>query len=319
MSLLERYRNSKSNVKVAVVGDVMFDEYFICDIVGISPEEEVALKLKPVETFCKPGGAANVATNLARMGAKTFLFSATGDDNEGNVLFDELQDKGVNSYLTYGYRANTTKKTRYITRKGRHLFRVDREETKPINCQCTELILKDLEAFGPYDIIVVSDYDKGVVTDSLMNSINNLGVKFIVDPKGDSYKKYGLPLLMTPNEQEAATLDKASKLSAACYSGVNVLITLSERGSRLITDKLFKDIPVRKREFGDPAGCGDAAIAGAAMSIAKGLSLEDASYVANAAGACAFDHTGVYAVTHDELIKELEYPIYKGEDECKSK
>lgn len=303
----------KAGRSVVVIGDVMLDEYITCDVLGHSPEDELAPKLRICgEASYKLGGAANVAHNLAKLGLEVHLHGCTGDDAQNLQLLVMLRDAGVQCELSLSD-SPTIVKTRYMTRKGRQAVRVDRERMFVGRCEQRMSLLEALPNVGLY---VVSDYGKGTVDQTVMAWLAKKGARCIVDPKRNDFEFYGCPELITPNENELNVAfprepDLHAKLLAAGRSARAVLVTRGIRGSVLRAGDRVRAYSVREREVGDPAGCGDSVIAGVAFGLANDWSLEDACALGNACGACAMDHVGVNAVNPPEVLEELRSFDYR--------
>lgn len=311
-------RDVGENIKVAVVGDVMLDEHVECQVLGISPEDDLAWKLKILKSWSRPGGAANVAMNLKSLGADVALFGAVGFDRAAEALGEHLDRAGIK--FTYGARKDriTSVKRRYMTQRGKHICRVDNECFNPIY-DGAELAAKVL-AFAP-EVIVVSDYAKGVITHGMIEQFDIHSIPYIVDPKDKPFSFYGNAAVFTPNLKEFYAIQGADPdETMRPYDllrglepdnpGQHILVKMGGNGADLYSANpyMWEDIEhynVRTREVGDPAGCGDSLIAGLAFALSLGWPMDKACRLAVAAGACAYDHTGVYSVTRADLEREL--------------
>lgn len=328
--------------RVAVVGDVMLDRYIHCEVVGISPEDDVAPNIRELYVKDIPGGAGNTALNLRALGADTFLASVVGQDSEAEKLTGALRNgsslpggtQGIakeRMKLVEDTNRNTTLKTRFVTERGRQLLRNNREHTYSISNKVCEQLIGALVNFAP-TMIVVSDYAKGVVCRNLISGIRStLPEAFIaVDPKQFSMDFYHDADLLKPNLAEfhkligvraegALDIDALVKhlkpVDRRQSSIDNILVTCGNGGGFLVTRgesawSISRRFVVNKREVGDPSGCGDSSMAALVWALGAGWTLNEASELAFAAGACAYDHLGVRAVTRAELLKELETHAY---------
>lgn len=327
--------------RVAVVGDVMLDVHVHCEVTGISPEDDIAPKLRIREETYRPGGAGNVALNLKSLGLvdEVYLFGAVGIDAEGEMIKCVIEGAGINFYGSQCSDRYTTTKTRYLTNRGKHICRVDRESTYVNMTVCRDIEMSMAEV-GAFDAIIVSDYGKGVVTYELMNFLHEFICKkyfpIIVDPKGDNFEKYGSVYAVTPNQKEFAGVLREeyddNTYSLRCLSE-HVILTRGHMGCSALSFDHKKNfvgsyvdrfglIPARVREVGDPTGCGDSFLAGFTSKLVslwgsdqlngtfQGLQM--ACCFANAVGACAYDHQGARSVTMDEVEKELKtFDYYK--------
>jgi len=310
MSDLDRLLTAVSPQKVAVIGDIILDEHVYCDVLGISPEDDLAPKLRVSSRVYKLGGAANTAHNLKTLGVEqVYLFGRRGNGRDTFFHFDMLcTEADIIAQLCHSD-VDIPVKSRYLTRMGRHVARVDCEQISPMRKEETAEILKLIDECGPFRFIVVSDYAKGTITEELMQSLGTRGC-LIVDPKIKDFRKYGNVHVITPNEKEwEACMLYAGKAK-------NVVVTLSGVGCRWVGCDGYAVCNVRTREVGDPTGCGDSFIAGLTYALMAGLAMPDACCFANAVGACAYDHTGVHAVTREEVQAELKTFEY-GREGCK--
>jgi D-beta-D-heptose 7-phosphate kinase/D-beta-D-heptose 1-phosphate adenosyltransferase len=327
MTLLERFNEARlvPNRPVIVLGDIMLDEYVSCDVLGHSPEDELAHKLKVFGTpTYRLGGAANVANNLVSLGLYVHIFGYTGHDERRYTLWNMMKDRGIRCWVHHPVSGSPTIiKTRYVTRRGRQVIRVDTEEEFDVKPAFRRKLLDECLGDKLDHLFVVSDYKKGTVDETTIEWLAEHKCRYIVDPKQPDFGFYRKPVLITPNEQELirATSKSFSEAStearlqlATAQSGA-VLVTLSGKGSMLCVQTIntgrLHHLGVRCREVGDPAGCGDSLLAGVAFGLVCGWTLELACRFGNACGACAMDHLGVNAVSPEEVIKELNSYNYE--------
>ena len=303
--------------KVAVIGDVMLDAYFFCAVRGFSPEDDVAPKLHLRSRQYRPGGAANVACCLSRWGVPVGLFGVCGNDYSCETLSSLLRKERLERvYLPSLNGRVTTCKTRLVTSKSRQVVRLDEESEIDLNESDIMGMVHAIIDYRP-DWLVFSDYNKGVVNRMLIDQLKHLFMDFltVVDPKHPNFDFYGPVFAITPNEKEfQAFKDEGAEdpMNPACLAK-HLVITRAERGSRVCTGGLQPEfeVPVRKREMGDPAGCGDAYLAAPVYSLSSGESFERACLTASAAGALAFDMLGVACPTLEQIEAELKHPEYK--------
>jgi bifunctional ADP-heptose synthase (sugar kinase/adenylyltransferase) len=293
----------KQDSKIAVIGDIMLDKHVHCEIIGLSPEDDGALKIRTMTEIKKPGGAANVVNNLKTLGCQNIhLYGTIGNDTEGQELTNLITNVKLNLH-TLNDRPTTTK-TRYVSPKGRHIVRIDKEITKPIDTEIKNKIIKELEN-TEYDAIIISDYAKGVVTEELCKEVHCCSKLILVDPKDKNLMKYGPVYAMTPNEQEWGNGTK--------NEAYNLIVTKGKKGCTINNGKTTIEWPVREREMGDPTGCGDSFIAGLTMALITNIEINKACNIGMAVAACAVDHDGAYAVPLHELEKELKtFPYFLG-------
>lgn len=296
-----------------VVGDIMLDQYVTCDVIGQSPEDDVALKLRPVKRVYKGGGALNVALNLDKLGAQVDLIGRTGRDAARDILLNLVHNNTlIELHEAVSENCPTTQKTRYMTSKQhRHVCRVDDEcVSDEKDSEIVTLFKRHIKE--THDLIIISDYGKGVVSNNLIRQLGAQAVPYIVDPKRKDLKDYGPAVAITPNEAEG--LDDRNQTKS--FFSDWLIVTQSERGASAFRQhpdfgstgrpQFMFSKPTRLREVGDPAGCGDSFVATFALAVAQGATPEQAVSLGCAAGAVAYDHVGVHNVSMDELLSELE-------------
>jgi D-glycero-beta-D-manno-heptose-7-phosphate kinase len=300
------WRERVAAAHVLVVGDVMLDRYWFGDVERISPEAPVAVA-KIARTEERPGGAANVARNIAALGARATLLSVTGDDEAGKALERLLESERVTTLFLRDAAITTTVKLRVIARQ-QQLLRIDFEQ--PPSHELLSAKLADYERLlGEVDVVVMSDYGKGGLAHiaTMIDSARAEGTRVLVDPKGEDWAKYRGANLLTPNlgelrqvigrwddEQELAR--KAQWLRSEL--GVDaLLVTRSEEGMTLFSAEGVVSIPAQAREVYDVSGAGDTVIASLGALIAAGATVEDAMRIANEAAGVVVGKLGT-AVAH---------------------
>ena len=303
--------------KILVVGDLMIDHYLWGKCERISPEAPVQVVAIDKETSVL-GGAGNVINNLASLGADVEVISVIGNDSnaaELKTLLDDIHIK-TDTLIVQNHR-NTSKKSRIIA-SHQQVVRYDKESTEDISIQAQEEILQtftnNIEA---YDIVLLSDYGKGVLTDDLTKKLiaeaNKSHKKVLVDPKGNNYSKYAGSYLLTPNKKEAieasgieikdeeTLLQAIVKLKNECALKVS-LITLSEDGIAIYDDQLRKH-PTVAREVYDVTGAGDTVIASLGFSLACGYDIDKAVKFSNLAAGVVVGKLGSATATLNEIIE----------------
>lgn len=289
--------------KILVIGDIMMDKHVHCEVLGLSPEDDLTPKVRVAKERASLGGAANTAVNLQTLGADVTLLGIIGKDTPGLWVLDQLRKHNI---IAEGFQhptRPTTVKTRYLTPRGRHIIRIDHEEDRQ-----SKLFLQWLKGVKLPSVaaIVVSDYAKGLVSPDVMDMLRKSNdCPIVVDPKRP-LEAYGKIFAATPNHNEFERCLDPDNLCS--YQGADwIVVTLGSKGCDLIDKvKLSSErIPTRAREVGDPTGCGDSFVAAFAYAIVKGFSTKDACRIGNAAGAVKYDHRGVYAVSVRELVSEM--------------
>ena len=310
---------------ILVIGDLMIDHYLWGSCNRISPEAPVQVVDIKNETTVL-GGAGNVVNNLRALGAEVTVMSVVGDDDVATELVGMLDLLGVNRYLILDENRKTTKKSRIIA-SHQQVVRYDKESKEEITPECErELVLKIFETIDQYDAVILSDYGKGVLSESLTHKIifaaSGADLKVLVDPKGEDYCKYRGAYLLTPNKAEArlATgidiVDDASLLNALkklqmCGSLEVPMITLSEDGIAMLdsNNRVIKK-PTVAREVYDVTGAGDTVIASLGYCVAQGIPIEQAIEFANLAAGVVVGKLGSATATLEE-IEEYKGTIHK--------
>jgi D-beta-D-heptose 7-phosphate kinase/D-beta-D-heptose 1-phosphate adenosyltransferase len=299
-----------SRTQVVVAGDVMLDQYLFGATSRISPEAPVPV-VHVQKTDDRPGGAANVAVNLASLGAKTRLIGAVGNDAAANTLETLLTRHGIDcAFARVGDRPTITK-TR-VQSRGQQLIRLDQENATEL--KDSALVAAVGEALAGAGAVVLSDYGKGALTDvrKMIELCREAGVPVLVDPKGRDFEKYRGATLLTPNQGEfeavAGHCETDAELAARGWQMVEdleltaLLVTRSEKGMMLLesgNEPLF--LSTQAREVYDVTGAGDTVIATLAGALASGQSMASAAALANIAAGLVVRKIGVATVTPGEI------------------
>ena len=327
---MDRIRTKKP--QIAVIGDLMIDHYIWGECKRISPEAPVQIVSTSKESMVL-GGAGNVINNLHSLDAKVSIFSVVGDDSNAEEI-DKLltQTSLVDKVIVHESSRLTTKKSRIIA-SSQQVIRYDSETSDNILLGSQFALLEALKKnFFNYDVILLSDYGKGVLTPSLTQDIISLAKDFnkpvLVDPKGLDYSKYKGATLLTPNKKEAslATHIEIINNDTLMTAGVKLkneleldatLITISEDGIALFENEMTI-IPTVAREVYDVTGAGDTVLASLGVALASDFSLKEACEFANKAAAVVVAKVGSATVTLNE-IEEYEHSLNKGQSESKIK
>ena len=297
--------------RVLVAGDVMLDRYWFGEVSRISPEAPVpVVKVDRVEE--RPGGAANVARNVAALSAKASLLSVVGRDEAGRCLRQLLKRDRIAASLHDDPTISTTVKLRVIGRR-QQLLRAD-FETLPSH-EVLASKLKDFERLlKSCDVVILSDYGKGGLAHiaRMIALARRHNKPVLVDPKGEDYSRYRGATLVTPNRaelqavvggwsSEAALTAKAQNLRQRLGIG-GILVTRSEEGMTLYRRGSRLHVPAQAREVYDVSGAGDTVIATIAVMLAAGQDLESAVRIANRAAGIVVGKFGTAVVQPDELF-----------------
>ncbi len=315
------YISKFDNCKILVIGDLMLDEYVWGDVDRISPEAPVQIVSVQKEDYTL-GGAGNVANNLAVLGGKVSVCGVIGDAEYGDRLIRKFEELKVNiSGIVRETGRVTTRKTRIIA-SHQHVLRIDRETGKEISADTFERITRFIEENIPdTDVLLISDYGKGLLTDTLLKKIISVsrqyGKKILADPKGLDFSRYAGVSLLTPNKKEAAIasgieITDDETLFKAGYkilqrSGIeNLLITCGRDGMVLFEPgKSPLKIRAEARQVFDVSGAGDTVLSVMGLGIASGCSFEESAHLANTAAGIVVGKVGTATVSKEELIAAL--------------
>ena len=311
--------------KVLVIGDLMIDHYLWGSCERISPEAPVqVVDIKKESTVL--GGAGNVVNNLRALNMDVTVMSVTGDDEVAEELIQMLENLGSDHFLIMDENRQTSKKSRIIA-SHQQVVRYDKESKETINYEYEQaLVYKIFETINQYDIVILSDYGKGVLTDSLISKVifaaSGCDTKVLVDPKGEDFTRYRGAYLLTPNKSEAQKAtdivikDDASLLEALKTLRNNAslavpMITLSEDGIAILdeNDKVIKK-PTVAREVFDVTGAGDTVISALAYGISNEMSMDKALEFANLAAGVVVGKLGSATASLEE-IEEYKSSLHK--------
>ena len=303
-------REQFSKTRLLVVGDVMLDRYWFGDTKRISPEAPVPIvQVEKIDE--RLGGAANVARNVAALGAQTTSLGIAGNDEPGKRVIELLKASGVDSQLEIDAKVPTIVKLRVIARQ-QQLIRLDFEETPS-----EQALAHKLERFeklvGSADVVILSDYGKGALG-QVAHMIEQARAQkkiVLVDPKGEDYEKYRGATVLTPNRSELRQVvgqwsseEDLTRRAQDLRRSLNLqalLLTRSEEGMSLFTEQGVSHVKAQAREVFDVSGAGDTVIATLAVALAAEWPLEKAMGLANRAGGIVVGKLGTATVTSEEL------------------
>jgi len=312
-----------STINVLVIGDIILDQYIHGTVTRTSPEANVPVVLQQ-SVNASLGGAANVALNIESLKSNAILLGGIGNDTEGLEIEKKLADTSLNTtFLISTPKRCTTTKTRIIDNEG-HLIRVDREDTAPYPIALENILITNLQKIlteNKIDIIILQDYNKGVLTKSsiprILEEVTQRNIPYVVDPKINNFFAYHGATLFKPNLKElhiafqdfSEPINNLSKISNELRIKTNSvfnLITLGENGLYLDESNNVINLPALKVDTPDVCGAGDAVISIAALAIAKNCTLKEIARWSNAAGHLACTKIGVNPIRLDEFINIVE-------------
>ncbi|QEC67143.1 carbohydrate kinase [Panacibacter ginsenosidivorans] len=314
-----------SDLKVAVIGDVMLDTYWWGKVERISPEAPVpVVALRKKEQ--RIGGAGNVALNTVSLGAETALFTVTGDDEDADILLSLLQDQHIDTkYVVKSNERITTNKIRIISRN-QQMMRLDSEVTDYISKEDETTLIQNFTSFVKRyqpSVVIFEDYNKGVLTETLIEKIISIckehNIVTTVDPKRKNFFSFKSVEIFKPNLKEVKeglnlltdeineeVLKNIHKELHAILQHKISLITLSEKGVYIQKGNYSRIIPTHARNIADVSGAGDTVIAVASLVYAATKDITLAAQVANVAGGQVCEEVGTVAVNKEKLLNECK-------------
>ncbi|MBS3099190.1 D-glycero-beta-D-manno-heptose 1-phosphate adenylyltransferase [Candidatus Pacearchaeota archaeon] len=296
--------NKFKEKKILVIGDIMLDTYLKGEVRKMSVEAPVPV-VKIEQEFNTLGGAGNVASNIISLGGKATIFSFIGNDQAGNHIINLLEEKNIESYMER--ERKTIQKIRIIGNE-QQIARADQEEiSQKIFSDKTKVILarKSAEA----DIIIISDYAKGVINKDLIAFLTEFKHRMIIDPKPANKEIYKGAFLIKPNEKEVFDMTNVEDFEEACRKlkeelQSHILVTRGKKGMSLFSNNLVH-IPTYAREVFNITGAGDTVIATLALSLASGASINEAAIISNHAAGITVEKEGTYSVGFSELMAKI--------------
>lgn len=305
--------------KVLVAGDFLLDTYTIGKARRISPEAPVAVVHVQKEEH-RPGGAGNVALNLVSMGCQPIVIGRMGLDPYGESLLASLSKENIDTRGMIQQAGYPTPIKNRIIAENQQIVRVDHEVIMPLSLDLERKLIDNLPSLMEgVDLIAISDYGKGFLSNALLSEIIDIGrdlkIPIIADPKGSDFTKYRRSSIIKPNLSEvyvAANLPSHASLDLAAQrvleqSDCDVLmVTRSEAGISIFhRNEERQDFPVRAREVKDVTGAGDTVLAMMACALANGLSIPEAVQLSNVAAGIAIERFGCARVTLSDLARRL--------------
>ncbi len=321
---LERILAKFKDLHILVVGDLMLDRYLLGTVKRVSPEAPVPV-LDYDMTDNRPGGAANVALNVAGLGARVSTCAIVGHDQEGEILIDQMNQAGLTTdQIIRSPDRITTLKTRVMAQK-QHLLRVDREDSSDIHTGLEDELLEQVRHLlhsTNIDGIIFQDYNKGCLTSRVIRATlalaRSTGTRSYVDPKFYNVDAYQGITLLKPNLAELQSnvpfkieinpegLARASKYMRDQLSCSKMLITLSDQGIYFDDGTYQSHQPVVRRVIEDVCGAGDTVISFAALADLAGLAADELAWWSGFAGTVSCQYAGVKPISSEILQKEVQ-------------
>jgi len=315
---IKELKDNFESKRIAVIGDMMLDGYYWGDVKRVSPEAPVPV-LEVEEEFFRFGGAANVALNVLTLGGIPVPIGVIGYDNNGTILTSLLtESKIIDDGILIDETRPTTTKTRVIA-DSQHVVRIDKESKDYINDEMQNKIFNFINSqINEFDGIILQDYNKGVLSEKLIERIvelaNKKNVLITVDPKFNNFFAYKNVTVFKPNRKEAEEKlgIKITSSEDVTFAGNRLmeklnskylLMTLSEEGVAVFEKgKEEKRMPTKARKVADVSGAGDTVISTLTMALAAGADILEASYLANYAGGIVCGEVGIVPVDKEKLF-----------------
>jgi len=321
LARLKKIISRFNKTKILVVGDLMLDEYIWGKVSRISPEAPVPVVCVDKESFM-PGGASNVAGNIAALSGKAVLLGAIGRDIQGSMLKDALKNRSID---TSGIVVDNTRPTIIKTRVIAHhqqVVRIDKERQEAVSSKISSKLVDFVgKRIDKVDSLLIEDYGKGLITPHLLEEIVHLAKKknkiITVDPKEEHFSFYKGITAITPNQNEVSCAvgfqikneDTLKKAGAKLLKRLNckmALVTLGERGMRLFQKGTKAvHIPTVAQDVFDVSGAGDTVVAAFTLALSSGAKPIEAAHIANCAAGIVVGKLGTAVVTRKELEQSI--------------
>lgn len=313
MNELLNILNNFKGKRILVIGDMMLDKYIFGNVERISPEAPVQVVEVEKENYL-PGGAANVANNIAALQGNAFMAGIIGKDREADILLNELKKRNITTQgIFIDSNKPTIQKVRILGQK-QQLLRIDYEKREYLNKEIENKILNFIkEKISNIDAVIISDYAKGVITQNLIDQIKDIAKDkiIIVDPKPKHKDFYKGVSLVTPNIKEAKEMTNKEDINEVGKELINklnteILITRGEKGMSLFEKHEITHIPTKAKEVYDVSGAGDTVVATLTLALAAGATLKQAAILANHAAGITVGKLGTSTVSIEEIKQSLE-------------
>ena len=284
---------------ILVVGDIMLDHYVMGEVERISPEAPVPI-VHVYNEYSTLGGCGNTVRNIRETGANVYCLASVGNDEYGREIMTLLDNIGAVQMLVLESKRTTVKERVIASERKIQMIRIDRETTTQINHKFPIDYLRETDV--EYDIIVISDYAKGMITKELMDHLHTLNVPIIVDPKPQNFKLYSNVFMITPNEKEWHEIVKLTFPNPP-NSMDYILLTEGKEGMTLMDnrDKSYTKIESTPVDVYNVSGAGDTVVSIMAVCLSMGWNPIDAAHVANRCAAYVVTQVGTSVVPKDKF------------------
>jgi len=320
-TLVEKFMMHLPGTRILVVGDLMLDEYVWGRTDRISPEAPVQVVEVQREDL-RLGGAGSVINYLVVLGCRVSVASVVGDDSDGQVLRQMLSEKNIDDAGIIAVPGRITSRKTRILASNQQMLRIDRESRTPVNDEQGRVLVDFVrDRIDQFQVILLSDYLKGVLSEAVLRGIIEIGrengVPVLVDPKGNDYRKYRGATLLTPNRKEAqvasgveirseADLVQAGRKLHQSLDLDALVLTRSEEGMSLfLRDAKEIHLPTEAKEVFDVTGAGDTVLSVLGAGLACGFSLEEAARLSNVAAGIVVGKVGTSTVSAEEILETV--------------
>lgn len=292
-------------VNILVVGDIMLDHYVVGDVERISPEAPVPI-VKVTDEYSTLGGCGNVVRNIKEVGATVCCLSAIGpNDIMSDLIFKKLMEIEVTPLLVAGQENAIVKERVIAGEREIQMIRLDWEDLTEIDHEEAIKLLESFCSVNDFDIVVISDYAKGMISKELMDYFRKFDTPIIVDPNPENVSLYGEVFMLTPNQKEWDVMQKSSSffsMGGAKY----ILITKGKDGMEIRDFNQFWEIPAPKvHQVYNVSGAGDTVVAILSVCLSMGYSPPDAARIANKCAGYVVTQSGTCVVPKDVFKKNL--------------
>ena len=313
--------NKFNGTKILAIGDLMLDQYLSGTVTRISPEAPVPV-VDVEKEVCELGGAANAVSNIKSLGGNVEAVGIVGTDDAGRILLDLLKEKGIDTKgIILSEDRPTTVKTRVIG-NGNQIVRIDKETKKTIDKETTKQILKYIEKqIKDIDAILISDYDKGFITQYLLNKLIPLAkscdIPVIVNSKVENLTFYKNITVIIADLFDASQAVGIKPIHETSIRNIGqwilthldckgVLIIRGKKGISIFEDGNVQHLSSNTKEISDITGVGDAITGAMALALANESDMQTAATIANAAATIALGTIGTHTVTKEELLRQIQ-------------
>ena len=314
--------------KIAVIGDLMIDEYLSGKVTRISPEAPVPVVNSDEDIDYRLGGCGNVANNIASLGTTAVVFSVCGNDDAGHNLLAQFKQKGIQFDSAFSLLGYSTITKQRVLGNGQQIVRIDRNDIINLKSEDRHRIITAFTSrIKEFSVVIISDYNKGICDEYLCSSVirmcNENNIPVIVDPKGKNWAKYKDAYLITPNVKELSDYlgtivanEDEEIISAVkkCYESLGIkhfLLTRSEKGMTLFTKDSVRNYKSNAREVFDVSGAGDTVVASLAVFLAgEKAGIENAVCYSNIAAGIVVGKRGTATVSLEEIENEIGKDSY---------